>query len=314
MMDHSRFIRILRLLTALGSGRRYRIDELAKMFTVARRTVYRDLRLLKDVGVPYYYDRIQQCCKLEPHFSLSCLNLSKQEAFTLFLMVKMAKYLNFPLKNELEQAAVKIYNSLPGQIRQYCIRRLENITILPDAAMRIDRLDEFFIKLTRAIAKKQVVLIEYPADNNGYQTFYLEPYQLIYRNKMWYVTGKSRYTNSPVTISFNNIRKLELQSLFFSRDNNFCPNNNPINRNKLRLVRLKFAPEAAQEAMNIHWHENQTVLHNPDGSVIIEFYIDSFSEIKRLILSYAGLVEVLEPPVLREEIVTIAENIVNINR
>jgi predicted DNA-binding transcriptional regulator YafY len=53
---HNRYRRIIRFLSYLQSGSRYNAVQLAREFQVSRRTVFRDIALLRDIGIPVSYD------------------------------------------------------------------------------------------------------------------------------------------------------------------------------------------------------------------------------------------------------------------
>jgi len=320
-MDHSRINRIFRLLTALGSGRPYTIDDLARMFSVARRTIFRDLRLLQNIGVPYFYDHKNQCCKIEPDFHFSCPNLSRHEAFALLLLVKMAKSVNFPFRTSGLQAALKIESSLPEEIRRYCTAALGSITIGTFPEVKIPRLDTFFARLIEAVVKRRIVEIYYHTpDSRECKVLELEPYHLRYSGDGWYVIGKSGSDGAVTALNFNRIRDVKLQSRYFFQENEFDIDEylgrawSMEPEGKLYNVKLRFTPEIAPEVTTVQWHSTQKVTHQSDGSAIIEFCVDGLNEIKWWILSYGDRVQVVEPKVLREEIDAIAKNIIELNQ
>lgn len=53
---HNRFGRLLRLLSLLQAGPRYNALQLAQELGVSRRTIFRDIALLRDLGVPINFD------------------------------------------------------------------------------------------------------------------------------------------------------------------------------------------------------------------------------------------------------------------
>jgi len=55
-MKPGRVSRIVQILTTLQAGESYAVGDLAKMFGISRRTIFRDLKVLGFVGVPYHYD------------------------------------------------------------------------------------------------------------------------------------------------------------------------------------------------------------------------------------------------------------------
>ncbi len=54
-MNSSRVQRIVKLLTALHSGSNLSVDDLSRELDVTRRTIFRDLSILENAGVPFQY-------------------------------------------------------------------------------------------------------------------------------------------------------------------------------------------------------------------------------------------------------------------
>ena len=69
-MKVGRITRVMKILTAMQSGRRYTVNELARTFGTSRRTVFRDLKELSAIGVPYRYDPAGGGYTIDPEFFL----------------------------------------------------------------------------------------------------------------------------------------------------------------------------------------------------------------------------------------------------
>jgi predicted DNA-binding transcriptional regulator YafY len=46
----------VQILTTLQAEKRYAVSDLAKILGISRRTIFRDLKELQTIGVPYHYD------------------------------------------------------------------------------------------------------------------------------------------------------------------------------------------------------------------------------------------------------------------
>ena len=69
-MKASRVTRVVKILTALQAEEKCTVDDLAKMFNTSRRTVFRDLKELQAIGVPYRFDSANQSYAVDPEFFL----------------------------------------------------------------------------------------------------------------------------------------------------------------------------------------------------------------------------------------------------
>ncbi len=130
--------RVIQILTTLASGRSYTAVELMKMFGVSRRTLFRDLKELQNIGIrpkctplhPGPKAAIEQhCYTVSQEQFLPPVNLKLQEALGLLMLVhKMGRQIQLPFKNSALLAAMKIESNLPPRIRRYCEYALARIS------------------------------------------------------------------------------------------------------------------------------------------------------------------------------------------
>ena len=108
-MKHSRIGRVIQILTTLQAGKKYAVSDLSKIFGTSRRTIFRDLKELRIIGIPYHYDTKTGCYAIEPEFFLPPIDLNLQEALSLLLLAhKASNQIQLPFKNSALLAALKI--------------------------------------------------------------------------------------------------------------------------------------------------------------------------------------------------------------
>ena len=197
-MKPSRINRIVQILTTLQSGKGHNVNDMAQMFGVSRRTIFRDLEELQAVGVPYRYNAKAGGYAIDPEFFLPPINLNLQEALSLLLLIHGARdQVQLPFKNSALLAALKIENNLPPKIRRYCNTALQNISTKLSAQASMNLLDRTFARLQSAIAKKQRLCLRYRSVFEGKVIdFDLCPYHLLYNHRAWYVLGFSSLHSS----------------------------------------------------------------------------------------------------------------------
>jgi len=320
-MKHSRIRRLMQILMTLQAGKPYAVDEFSRMFGTSRRTIFRDLKELQAIGVPYHYDPKAKGYRIKPDFFLPPLDLSLQEALSLLLLAHRANNLiQLPFRRSALLAALKIENNLPPQIRNYCNALLRNITTVPAAQAPTEHLDEVFHKLQQAIAKKRRVQLHYHSLYEG-KIIELElwPYHLLYNNRAWYVLGRSSLHGTVRTFKLNRIRELVVSEKCFVQDRPFDPYEHfgrawsMIPEGRIYNVKLRFSPKVAENVAEVRWHSTQKVTRHADGSATVEFRVDGLGEISWWILGYGDQVQVLAPKALRDRIVQVAKNMVKIN-
>ena len=319
-MKLSRISRVIQILTTLQAGESYAVGDLSKMFGTSRRTIFRDLKELQAIGVPYHYDAKTSGYTIAPEFFLPPVDLNLQEALSLLLLAhKASRQIQLPFRKSALLAALKIENNLPAKIRQYCNLALQNISTRSGAQAPTDVLDKTFTGLQKAIINKRKVNIRYHSLFEG-QIIDVElcPYHLLYNQRAWYVLGHSSLHKSVRTFKLNRIKELEITDKCFLGGEKFDVADffgrawSMIPEGRLYHVKLRFLPKVAHNVTEVQWHSTQKVTPNSDGSATVEFRVDGLGEITWWILGYGDQVQVLAPKVLREKIVEVAKNMIKL--
>jgi predicted DNA-binding transcriptional regulator YafY len=321
-MKPSRTTRIIQILIALQSGQNNRVCDLARLHGTSRRTIFRDLNELRDIGVPCRYDTRTGAYSVDPDFFLPPVNLNHREAMGLLLLAhKMRNHLELPFKQAILLAAMKLENSLPTKTRLYCNAALQRIFIIAGPRERADIPAQLFEQLIEAVLKKRVVRIHYflPRERRSV-VIEVRPYHLVYRGHGWYVVGKSSRCERVRAFRLSWIKELTICDGCFVEDEKFDIREHigrawsMVAEGRLYNVKLRFLPQVANDVAQVRWHDTQSVTWENDGSAILEFRVDGLGEITWWILSYGDQVQVLAPRDLRDKIVQIAEKTASINR
>ncbi len=317
-MKPTKIGRIINLLTALHAETNCNADSLAQLFKTSRRTIYRDLKDLKAMGIPYCYDHAKKGYIMDRSFFLPPTDLTLQEALGLLLLVhKSAKNPQIPFRHSALLAALKIENNLPPGIRRSCNKTLDSISTKVCAHTPTGSLDAVFAQITKAITKRRVLQASYHSLFEG-NIIHLElsPYHLMFNRRAWYVLGLSSLHKNVRTFKLRRFRNLQMLRKPFTRPDSFNIDNylgrawSMIPEGRVYNIKLRFSPMVAQNVAEVLWHSTQKVTRHKDGSATLEFRVDGLGEISWWVLGYGDQVQVLAPKALRERILIHAENIV----
>ena len=321
-MKNSRTGRIMQLLTALQSRRGYAISELTEILGKSRRTVYRDLKELEGAGLPCRFDTRQHCYTLDLQSPLPTLALSKNEAFSLLLLLREASHnIRFPFAYPAQLLSLKIENCLRREVRQFCNASFRFISISPAPKTKMGLLDKIFMQVLEATQVQRTLNIHYrlPTEQNTITTN-LNPYYLVYSECTWHAIGESSFHKAVHTLELNNITQLTPLDRYFVEDEKFDLREyfgyawSLLREGQIYEVKLRFCPGIASDVAEVQWHETQTASFEDDGSVVLKFRVDGLNEITWWILSYGDQVEVLAPKALRQRIAQIASRIVDLQQ
>lgn len=314
----------MRILTTLQSGKGCTVDGLSRMLGASRRTIFRDLKELHDVGVPHHYDTRTGFYTISPEYFLPPADLNLREALSLLLLAeKVSDQVQLPFRKEALQAVLKIENNLPVEIRQHCSSILRNISTRADVQTPVrhgGRFDTIFAHLQEAIANKRVVDICYRLLFDGSViNLKLCPYHLLYIDGTWHVLGRSSLNKKVRTFELNHIDELEMTTESFLVDEDFDVSEylgrawSAMPEGQIYNVKLLFLAKVAKDVVEVKWHSTQKVTPNGDGSAIVEFRVDGLNEITWWVLRYGDQVQVLAPKALRNRVLKVAKNMIKLN-
>jgi len=324
--SRSRVSRVVQILTTLQTGREFTAAELSRLFGISRRTLFRDLKEIQNIGIQPRTNSVRGYT-IAPSTDggfLPPINLNLQEALGLLLLVhKIRQAIQLPFKHPALLAAMKIESLLPPRVRCYCEHALAKISTKagPQAPPPVlPGLDSVFGSLQSAIALRHKVHIQYDSlFDGGAIDSDLSPYHLFYNQRAWYVIGRSSVHNAVRTFKLNRIRDTQILDDAFDDGSNFDLAEyigrawSMIPEGRIYDVRLRFAPKVASNVTEVQWHSTQKVAHDVDGSAIVDFRVDGLGEITWWVLGYGDQVEVLAPVALRNKITEVAHRMAKLN-
>lgn len=302
----NRIDRLFGILLILQNQPRVRAQDLAERFEVSKRTVYRDITALSEMGVPIV-SLPGEGYELMEGFYLPPLIFTDDEAMALFLGAKLLiQQAAGALTLKAEQALAKLAVALPQETRQ----RVEALTGIIGFITLPDRfnLDEpQLITLQQAIQQQQVIHLRYHSYTQNETTERdVEPHQLFYSDGTWYVTGYCRLRQGLRSFRLSRIEKLTVRPDTFTK--HLVEEPEP----EFVTVQIRFSEAVARWVRERQHYafQQEEVLPNQQ-SVIMTYHLGSVIEIVPWVLSWGAAAEVLSPQELREQLRQEAAKLVN---
>jgi proteasome accessory factor B len=303
----ARFYRVLRALQGRGEEGA-RIEDIARIVGMSKRTVYRDLRALEgELGVPVWSENGRWGVAGDAF--LPPLKLTRAEAMAVFLSARlMVRYVD-EYDADLAAAFQKLAEGLPQVLADHVGRTLE--------IMSRREPDVLFTRhvqvLTQAWAERRVVTILYDSSIHDpgreprsarIHPWYIEP---SLQTHALYLFGFDETRGAPRTFKIDRIRDVSLTAQTFeppaqSVEDAFVNAWDIIADQPVVDVVLRFDPAIAARVAEAQWHPSQRVETEPDGSLLWRGRVAGTIEIRLWILSWGAQVEVLEPPDLRTDV------------
>jgi predicted DNA-binding transcriptional regulator YafY len=301
--------RLFRLLLMLQSERFPNARELATQCEVSRRTIYRDVELLVEAGVPVHYRREQQGYQLAKGFFLPPTSLDETEALALLVLTRQWKGSDgLGLLRNARAGALKLVQALPTEARDRVLAAAEPFR--SDAAPASDAMpgerQEIHNTILASITQSRQLRVWYTdSSSRARECTKFSPYRLLLHDRHWFLVGRSTLHRRIEVIGVPRVRKLVLTDDRYEippRFNleRFLAQAWGVHRNPVRYrIWLRFSEHVAPELIDTVWHRSQKTSILADGRVDLHFVIDGIDEILRWVLGFGDQVEVLAPSELR---------------
>jgi predicted DNA-binding transcriptional regulator YafY len=304
------------MIGLLQVGKGHNVESLANELGITRRTVFRDLDLLKQAEVPIEFDREFEAYHLAKNYSVPPTNLTRDEAIAVIVLChELGGIGRLPLLTKARSAAGKIEATLPEEIREYVRNAADAIRIQPPLNNPLEGRAWIYNALIASIGNRESVRVSYDSFYDGeiIQTL-LSPYRIFYRKHAWYIAARSSIHRQVRTFHIGRIRQLD-----FTKTNYRIPKNFSLerylgdgwrfisDRGPTYEVRVRFGETVAKNVKEVIWHPRQKTNLNTDGTLDFRLRTKGLKEMSWWILGYGEQAEVISPPKLRKLVATKAK-------
>lgn len=301
--------RLLAIVLELQARKQVRAEDLADIFEVTKRTIYRDMLALSESGVPLVSMPGQGYSLVEGYF-LPPLTFSSDEAIMLLLGSDfVAQTFDAEYRNAAQAASTKIKAVLPEQLRQE-VEALENSIrfIAISGAFAPETLKQ----LRQAILQHRTVRFRYharPRDGKSGDASFREadPYALLHVGSTWLLIAHCHLRQDTRHFRLDRMEAVDILNKPFTRPPDFRilpgeQDDRPI------VVRVLFDHETARWVQESPSFFQVAQEDHPEG-MIVTLNVSQPGEILNWLLSWGSHVRVLEPEALREMLMREAESI-----
>ncbi len=282
---------------------------MAKACRVSRRTIFRDLDVLRQAGVPVLFDDERQVYRIPGTYYLPPTNFTAEEALAVMVLCyELGRDSRLPFYEAAQSAALKLESSLPGRVRERLRDATAAVHINPQPSNPLIGQQPIYQQLLASIAARRAVRIEYDSfADRAVIHLRLAPYRLLFSRHSWYVIGRSSLHREVRTFNVGRIKQLTLLDEGFAMPRGF--NIERYLGNAWHLIPepgpdqdvvVRFSPLVAKNVAEVVWHKSQRVEERPDGSIDFHVRVSGIREISWWVLGYGDQAEVLKPARLRQ--------------
>lgn len=256
--------RRLQIITLLQSKRAITVNEIAEYFGVSRRTVFRDMNMLGEMGIPITSDR-DYGYALVKGYTIPPLMFSEKELSTLLVGIGFLKgQIDDGLASDARDVEAKIKSVLPDRLKNYMQSTSEKVILYPYKKAPISDIKEaHWYTLLSAINEAKSVEFTYFSNTEQKSSLReVDPYLLVYYVDHWDLTGYCKSSNS--------LRTFVLQRM-----------------SNVSIVDSSFVTRRG-------YSRDDLLNQNRDGNLDIEIHVHD-SIVQHLYRSIPGPVSLLEP-------------------
>ncbi len=321
MASISKIRRMLKLIERLQTGGVCNSKDLAEFCGVSRRTIFRDLRMLQDSGLPVLYDEERQGYWMTTASFLPPTDLTLAETLALIVLSRSLgrEDQGLPFFQAARDASLKLVSNLPGNLQHEIGELADVIDVRLSRHNPLDDAQPHHELLMRAITDRRSVRLTYNSlfEQKELRTLF-SPYRLFFARRSWYAIGRSSVHRAVRTLHLGRIVSAEVTEDTYEIPPRFSLARYLGNawhmireRGKRTDVTIRFQPRVATNVAEVTWHKTQSVTWNDDGTMDFRVTVDGLKEISWWILGYGEQAEVLEPKELRDMIVGHAQGMID---
>ncbi|NTU77865.1 MAG: transcriptional regulator [Chloroflexales bacterium] len=281
-----------------------RASDLAKDCGVARRTIYRDLFSLEEMGVPLWES--QGRFGIDRGAYLSTVRLNLNEAVALYFAARLLAHHSDEHNPHIVSALDKLAAGLPaGTVSAHIARVADLVRQRPVRSDYIRTLEV----LTQAWADRRMVRLRYRTPSRELTEREVAPYfiEVSRSTPAAYVIGFDRLRGAIRTFKIERIERAELLDEAYEVPADFDPYDflarawGVMDEREVE-VHLRFNAVAAARARESLWHHSQRLVERADSGCDLHMTIGGIREVLPWVLGWGADVEVLAPAELRAEV------------
>ncbi|MBS7007808.1 helix-turn-helix transcriptional regulator [Anaerostipes sp.] len=291
--------RLVSIIMILLDKKRIGAQELADMFEVSPRTIYRDIDAISMAGIPVRSAsgvgggfEIMQEYKVDKKF-FSAADLST-------LLMGLSSLSNMVRGDELVHALAKVRSFIPADRAKDIELKVNQICI--DLSPWMGSSIQPYLEIIKtALQNNRLLTFEYAAHHGNKTARTAEPYQLVLKNSHWYLQGYCHKRNDFRLFRLSRMSNLQIQEeIFIPRDyQKPILDFSEILETMQTRIKIRIHKSVMDRVLDYCTYED----FSSDGD---EHYIVSFPFIENeyhydILLSFGNKCECLEPVHIRTE-------------
>lgn len=205
--------RLMSIICALRENKRLTAKEIADIFEVSDRTIYRDIDALCQLNVPIKsFEGFEGGYEIDEKYFIPSITFKENEILYLLICLKIGEKIKVPnMKEDYESLKYKLMNILEDDTKKHYKKILERIIFEIDHII----LGEYRKDITDIVIKsfgefKNIIIEYYRPRNNETLIIEITPYVLSYYGGGWYIGGYCHTTKENRFFRIDRIKAIQL--------------------------------------------------------------------------------------------------------
>jgi predicted DNA-binding transcriptional regulator YafY len=298
MKDLNSTERVMKMFSLMQSStKRLTVNELATLFGVSRRTIFRDLNKLEAIGLPITHDPVEGYGVMK-EFRIPPIQFNPKELSTLMVGIQFVKaQVNQSLSEDATMVESKIRQVINPELRAFMDVMAERMVIDPSMTFQSEKQKGGdWYTLSGAIASQKTITFSYRNKKGITEDRKVDPYLLVFYTDHWNLIGYSHERESIRNYILEKVTNLVVT------DENYAP------KVKLDARALIFDSESTETMVEVYVHSKalkrfsanlptKIIKSNPESAKMIKvtFGFDNLDYLNEWLLQFGADVKVNSP-------------------
>lgn len=291
----------MKLMLLLQSNKKMSVDKIAEYFSVSRRTVFRDMRILNEINVPITWDR-DQGYGIMRGYTIPPLMFTPRELGTVIVGLSFVKsQIDKTLVADAKDVELKINNMLPAELKEFMQGVSDKTIIDPNYVNKIDKKKGGnWFAIYNAIAERRPIQFKYHSGSVGESSERkMDPYLMVHYTDHWNVIGYCHLRNAPRNFRLNRMSNVAVINEAFKSEDSYS--------NEQLLYHLDghaqtievFVSDLSVEEFIQNLPAKVQSITDAMGGKKVYFSFDNLDFINEWLIRYTDKIRIIRPEILK---------------
>ncbi|KAB3538537.1 YafY family transcriptional regulator [Alkaliphilus pronyensis] len=299
------------LIFALNERGRLTAKDLAELFEVSERTIYRDIDALCQLKVPIVaYEGLNGGYEINSDYFLPSIKLNKQEILMLLIALRVGEELKLPtLSGDYQLLRAKIINTFSKDDLDQVENLLDKMSFYFSRIEPTEYVVGVFSTIIEGLINNVQISMEYYVPKRNQLTKrILSPTELFFDEGGWYLTGFCHMRNEKRTFRLDRIRGI---SLLEEKNQVKCDHLNNISNHYIEETYILELLPSFYRVIKDNFYMSKSQILSENSLIRVQVVSQFKDEITKIILSNPNKVTIIEPASYKKEIQQLIEALSN---